>query len=113
MDITSRAIPFISRHAGRPIRVDALARAARTSRRTLEQRFRQHVGHSVAAEIRGVRLDRAGRWLAGTEMTMSRIAQCAGFSSAHQLPRVFRREFNQSPWEYRRRLGSDSATNDQ
>ena len=107
-EMISRAIQFIAGNAAHPIGVTDVAVAARASRRALEQRFVKRVGHPVAAEIRRVRIDHAKRLLAGTKMTMSQIARSAGFSSAHQLARVFRRELNQSPREYRRQFADQS-----
>ena len=100
-DVVSTAMHFISQNSHRSISVADVARAANASRRTLEYRFSRHVAHSIAAEIRRVRIDHAKRLLSSSQLTVGMIAASAGFGTSHQLARVFRREVEMSPKEYR------------
>jgi LacI family transcriptional regulator len=100
-EIVSAAMQFISQFARKPITVDRVVHEVSVSRRTLEQRFRKHLGHCIAAEIRRVRIDHAKRLLASSDSTVAQIARTTGFGTPHQLARVFRRELEMSPKEYR------------
>ncbi|NQU22801.1 MAG: helix-turn-helix transcriptional regulator [Candidatus Nealsonbacteria bacterium] len=103
-EIVSTAIQFILQNAQKSVGVDEVAAAACTSRRTLETRFEQHLGRTVSAEIRRVRIDHAKRLLAGSKMSIAQIAQVVGFGTAQYMARVFRREADVSPSEYRRQF---------
>jgi LacI family transcriptional regulator len=100
-EVVTAAMQFISQNAHKPITVASVSNVVSVSRRTLEKLFAQHVGHSVAAETRRVRLDHAKRLLASSEMRIGMIARMTGFGTSHQLARVFRRELDLSPNEYR------------
>lgn len=100
-EIVSLAMQFISQNSHRSIAVTNVARAAKTSRRTLENRFSRYLTHSVAAEIRRVRVDHAKRLLSGSRLTVERISRDTGFNTPQQMARVFRREVDLSPIEYR------------
>lgn len=102
--IVSTAMQFISQNSQRPISVADVARAANASRRTLEYRFNRHLARSIAAEIRRVRIDHAKRLLASSELAVGQIARATGFGTPHQLARVFRREVDLSPNEYRKQF---------
>lgn len=97
------ALQCIRDRAGGPMQVDDVVRRSGVSRRALEIRFRAAMGRSVRAEIERVRLERARRLLAETEMKMPQLAEVAGFGSASYLGHVFRRQLGMTPTEYRRR----------
>lgn len=100
-EIVTLAMQFISQNSPKPIGVDLVARQMNVSRRSLEKKFARYAGHTVAAEIRRVRIDHAKRLLAGTNSTIAQIAHTTGFETSNQLARVFRREVKMTPREYR------------
>ncbi len=95
------ALEFLSKNSHRPIGVEDVVHAANTSRRTLENLFRDHLGRTVAAEIRRLRIERAKRQLAGTEILIKSIARDAGFGDTKRMIQTFRREVGMTPGEYR------------
>ena len=95
------AMQFISQNAHKPINVDRVAHHVDVSRRTLEKKFELHAGHTVAAELRRVRIDHAKRLLAGSDSPIADVAKATGFATSNQLARVFRREVKMTPREYR------------
>ena len=103
-EVVAQAMRFIEGNTGRNIDVDAVAQAAGVSRRTLERRFRQASGRSVAGEVRRLRILKAKRLLAETDMLIKRIANETGFSDAIRMHEVFVREEGISPSEYRRAM---------
>ncbi|MEM7234220.1 MAG: substrate-binding domain-containing protein [Planctomycetota bacterium] len=100
-EVITAALIFVGRAATRRIDVSDVAEAASVSRRTLEKRFEKHLGRSVAAEIRRVRLEHAKRLLRVQETPIGEIARVVGFGSSQSFARVFRREVGVSPREYR------------
>jgi LacI family transcriptional regulator len=100
----ARAVAFIRSHATDPIQVDDVLREVPVSRRWLERRFREVLGRGPAAEIRRVRLARAKRLLAETDMPVPEVARRAGFGSREYLAAVFKSEVHLSPRQYRNRM---------
>ncbi len=98
----ARAVQFIRARGTTPINVADVLRVAPLSRRVLEQRFKQVLGRSPAAEIRRVRVERAKELLTTTDWSMPRIAAAAGFSQTEVMNQVFRRELDVTPSEFRR-----------
>jgi LacI family transcriptional regulator len=101
-EAVAAALTFIAAHSHEAIGVDDVARAASTSRRTLEYRFREHLGRAVAEEIRRLRIERAKRQLASTDQRIKSVARDAGFVDTKRMNQVFRRELDMTPSEWRR-----------
>ena len=101
-EVVALAMRFIERQSARDISVDDVASAAGVSRRTLERRFRDSSGRSVAAEVRRLRLLKAKRLLAETDMQIKQIARETGFRDPVRMYEVFVREESQTPSEYRK-----------
>ncbi|NLX95255.1 MAG: substrate-binding domain-containing protein [Rhodopirellula sp.] len=99
----ARAVAFIRGHATDPIQVQDVLREVPVSRRWLERRFREVLGRGPAAEIRRVRLERAKRFLAETDLPVPEVARLAGFGSREYLAAVFKAEGQLSPRQYRKR----------
>jgi LacI family transcriptional regulator len=96
------AIRFIRSHATDGIVVADVLKQVPVSRRWLEMRFQQYLGRSPADEIRRVRLAKAARLLAHSDLSIARIAEACGFPGATRLGIVFRKHFGQTPLAYRR-----------
>lgn len=105
--IVAAAIYYIANHICHPITVDDVAEAVEVSRRNLEKRFLAGTQHTVAEEIRRIRLEQVKRLLAGDELSIKNIANTAGYSSNAQMSRVFQRELGMSPREYRKKFKRD------
>ncbi len=100
----SAAIYEIWNHSHQQISVAAIARRLNVVRRTLERLFLKETGHSVHDELMNCRLERAKRLLLETQTSIKSVAYAAGFSSVSNMSRVFRRELNITPSEYRRTI---------
>jgi LacI family transcriptional regulator len=111
-ETVAAALKFIAAHSHKAIGVDDVARAASTSRRTLEYRFREHLGRAVAEEIRRLRIERAKRQLASTDQRIKSIARDAGFVDTKRMNQVFRRELGMTPSEWRRQQQVKSEPRD-
>lgn len=99
----ARAAVFIRDNARRPIGVNDVVKHSATSRRTLEMRFQRSLHHSIRDEIQQVRLAWAKQLLVETDLPLSKVAQCAGFTNRSYLGSVFRRSTGMTLLQYRRR----------
>jgi LacI family transcriptional regulator len=103
-EVVATAMRFIEQHSREDIAVDDVAEAAGVSRRTLERRFQASAGRSIAAEIRRLRILKAKRLLAESDLLVKQIAREAGFRDPIRLSEVFLREEKMSPSAYRRAI---------
>jgi len=104
----ARAVKFIMDHlASGQLYVPAVVAASGVSKSTLTREFLQHVGRSIAAEIRRLRLENAMRLIRETTMPFTQVAKECGYSGLKHLERSVRREAGVCPRQLRRR---ESAT---
>lgn len=79
----------------------ALARLAGTSVRNLSRLFRAHAGMNLPDYRNRLRVALAHELLAQTQLDIERVAERAGFSSARQLRRAWRKWYPAPPRESR------------
>ena len=99
----AEAVHFIRNHSNEVIQVSDVAEAAGLSRRTLEQRFRKVLAHSVHEEIKFTRVNQMAKMLIGTNLSISQIAWSLGFPYPNNISRYFKKQKGISPLEYRRK----------
>ena len=99
--LVARAMRFIAENGQRRIQVKDVAAAVATTRRTLERRFKEAMGRSIAGEITRLRLQRAKRRMVETDASMKDVAIEAGFRTADHFGKVFSRVEGISPSQYR------------
>jgi LacI family transcriptional regulator len=99
--VVARALRFISENGHRPIQVKHVAAAVAATRRTLERRFKESIGRSIAGEITRLRIQRAKRRMVETDAAMKEVATDAGFRSADHFYKVFTRVEGVPPSHYR------------
>lgn len=99
--IVFKALQLIWNHSYRDFRVDDLTKVLPVTRRTLERKFNQTLGYSIGTEITRCRMERAKHLLANTKLPIKHIALAAGFSGTDWMSKVFHRELNLSPSQYR------------
>jgi LacI family transcriptional regulator len=107
--VVAAALHFIHDHAGQPIDIGDVVERVLISRRALEIRFKQVTGRTLLGELRRVRLERARRLLLETDLSLSRVASAAGYSSESYLTQVFRQELGQTPARYRRQARAEAG----
>jgi AraC-like DNA-binding protein len=96
-----RAMTYIETHLAERLTVEAIARMANLSTRSLMRLFRKQVGTSVVDFILRRRVARARRFLQQEGRTCAEIAFECGFGSVQHFNRIFRRFENASPSEWR------------
>jgi AraC family transcriptional regulator len=98
-----KAIWFIESHFDRDIPLDDLARVCGLSRFQMSRLFSYATGKTVTAYVRGRRLTKAARALAGGAPDILAVALEAGYGSHEAFSRAFRDQFGLSPTEIRAR----------
>jgi transcriptional regulator GlxA family with amidase domain len=81
-----------------------LASIACMSPRNLARLFAEHAGCSPLDYVQRLRIALARELVTNSELAMERVAEKTGFSSAHQLRRVWRRWEMQPPTAHRARV---------
>lgn len=97
------ALRHIREQACEHLNVDSILKSVPLSRSVLERRFAQILGTSPKAEILRVRLARVCRLLAESDLTLSQIAEKAGFEHPEYMSRIFKKKIGITPGEYRKK----------
>ena len=84
-----KALRYIRQNATRMIGVEDVLREVAVSRRKLERDFQRIIGRTIFAGIRRLRIEKAQRLLATTDLAMPAIAAQSGFEGARRLAVVF------------------------
>ncbi len=106
----SAALAFISVHATGNIGPADVVKGLAIARRALELRFRKLLGRSMLQEIQRVRIERAKRLLAETNLPISAVAGRCGFFTQQRLAAVFRQVTGEPPTSYRQRARGDRGS---
>jgi AraC-like DNA-binding protein len=99
--LVAEAMRLIWDKSLKPMTVADVARQLPTTRRSLERRFRDVIGHTILEEITRCRLERATRLLTHSAMSIKQVAAASGFSSTDAMARAFRHVEGVSPRDYR------------
>ena len=70
---------------------------------TLKQVFKAVYGTSIAAHVKGHRMEEAARLLVATDDSIAEIADQVGYTSQSKFTTAFKEYFGELPTEYRRR----------
>lgn len=100
--VVAATVQFIHREACNGLTVAGVLRKARLSRSTLENRFREHLGHSIFQEIVRVRLERVQELLISTDMTIREITSQTGFNYQGYLMQTFQKKFGMTMKSFRK-----------
>lgn len=87
------------------LNVEAIARGFHMSERTFRRRVQKELGTSPVSLLLERRIERALWLLSSTSLNVSTIAHNCGFQSATYFSRVFKKKFNESPGDWRKRQG--------
>ena len=96
-DLINRLVGHIRDHACEGLDVAELTRRFPVSRRTLDRRFREYVGHSPAEEIRRARLRQARLLIERTDRSLTEVAAACGYADLSHMDRAFRESLALSP----------------
>lgn len=99
--IVRAAIRHLSQKLSEPPTVEELARLVGTNEKRLSRAFRDNLGQTVFEYVRHERLRVAQSLLRTTPLSVARIAEEIGFSSAANFATAFRERFGVTPSAYR------------
>jgi LacI family transcriptional regulator len=99
----ARALRFIRNHANEFIDVTNVLDVVPVSRRWLEMKFKDEVGHGIYQEIRRVHIERARELLKTTDWPISRIAKECGFNNTERFEFAFQKLMKMSATEFRKK----------
>lgn len=99
------ALEYIHSHSRDLIQAKDVSAAIGVARRTLEEKFRITLGHSVFHEIRRCRVDGICKLLIETDMTITDIALMLGYNDSDHIARFFKKEKNMTPKHFRNTYG--------
>jgi AraC-like DNA-binding protein len=104
-NILEQARQHLAAHLSEPLSIDDLADNAGFSRNHFAKLFRQQFGQAPGQYHMMLRIQRAKEMLAGTDTTITDIAQSLGFDSIYSFSRAFKRETGISPLYFRQLNG--------
>ncbi|WDI41030.1 AraC family transcriptional regulator [Bremerella sp. P1] len=104
--IVAKTIETIWTRSHRPIPIGQIVSEIPTTRRTLERRFIDVVGHSILEEIVNCRLIRAKKLLTETDLSIRSIAVLTGFVSQEKMRKAMLSREGVPPVEYRAKTRS-------
>jgi AraC-like DNA-binding protein len=100
-----RAVTFIREHLGETLDLAQVAHVAGFAPGYFSKLFKREVGATFERYTREQRLARARQMLAGTTLSIDRIARLSGFVGRSHFHRVFKKHAGQTPADYRKKVG--------
>jgi len=98
----ARAIGFMREHLDQSISLNAIADAAGLSPSHFARRFRTTLGVAPHQYLVQLRIERAKKLLAQSDLSIAEIAFVCGFSHQEHLTRLFKRHCDTTPAAYRK-----------
>lgn len=103
--LVAEALRYIRTHAGEDIRAFHVANVIPYSKRWLEHKFTEELGHGIFEEIRLTHMKLAKRMLEDTELSRSEVGRQAGFPSLSRFEATFKQYTGMTPMAYRESMG--------
>ncbi len=103
------ALRYIRSHLDQPSLIREVFKTVPMSRRTLERRFQNCIGHTVVEAIQLMKIDRIKHLLDTTSMKLHEISEACGFSDTPYMATLFRKKVGVTPSKYRARFQCDST----
>ncbi len=100
----AKAVRFIRQPRSQAISVSEVVRHLALSRTTVDRKFKDLVGHSLAEEIRRNRRERAKTLLASSELSIADVAANSGYTGNIELSVDFRKSLGVTPSQYRQQF---------
>ena len=99
----AEALRYIRSHDAETSVADVLEHVS-VSRRSMEIRFKNAMGHSIEQELINARISHAKHLLTETSMPITQVALSSGYQSSTGFSAAFKKETGRSPREYRKQV---------
>ncbi|SMC21017.1 Transcriptional regulator GlxA family, contains an amidase domain and an AraC-type DNA-binding HTH domain [Andreprevotia lacus DSM 23236] len=99
---------WMAAHLNQDLRVEVLAEQAHMSPRSFARHYTARTGNTPARAVELMRLEAASQLVLESDLPLKRIAAQCGFGDEQTLRRVFQRQLDATPQEYRERFGARS-----
>ena len=93
-------LEWIPAHLADALNIEALARQARMSPRTLCRLFNEELGIGPGRYVEQVRLETARSLLSGGQVSIATVASLTGYGHPENMRRTFQKHLSVSPQEY-------------
>lgn len=100
----ANAQSHIRKHFAKPLQISQLAAESGLSERSFQRRFRAATGQSALDYLNTLRLRTARELLQQSNLAVADIAQTTGISEPSYFSRLFKRQYGETPVEYRKRV---------
>ena len=103
--LIGRCQAWIAEHYADPAPVAAMAQLSGLPARSFQRRFKQATGMAPLEYVHTMRIEEAKHLLETGDLPVTAVAQEVGYDDAAFFGRLFRRQVNLTPPQYRRRFG--------
>ncbi|MEJ2388364.1 MAG: helix-turn-helix domain-containing protein [Chromatiaceae bacterium] len=103
--VIARCQTWIAEHYAEPAPVAAMVRLSGLPERSFKRRFQQATGMAPLDYVHTLRLEEAKQMFEATDQPIEAIANEVGYEDAGFFSRLFKRNVNLTPAQYRRRFG--------
>lgn len=108
-ELLTKAMKFIELNMANPdYSVDAFVSDMNTGRTILYQKLHDIIGMSIKEFILNIRLKRSAYLLENADFTVAEVAYQTGFNNAKYFSVCFRKQFDLSPSEFKKKHSSDN-----
>lgn len=104
--VIARCQVWIAEHYHEPAPVAAMVRLSGLPERSFKRRFRHATGMAPLEYVHTLRLEEAKQMLEAGDAPIEAIAHEVGYEDAGFFSRLFRRQVNLTPAQYRKRFGA-------
>lgn len=98
-----QAKKLIMRQASQHLHLKAVAETLNMSQTAFTQKFKRAFGCAPIQFLSQLRLEKAMKLLVETKLKLDDIAECCGYQNGVYLNRVFKKQMNMTPGQYRKK----------
>lgn len=102
--VITRCQLWAAEHYGEPSPVAAMTQLSGLAERSFVRRFQQATGLSPLQYVHHIRLEEAKQLLEASDDSIEAVAEQVGYEDAGYFARLFKREVNLTPAQYRKRF---------
>lgn len=96
------ALDYIQTHLTAALHIHKIAAECFVSPSSLTKRFKEEVGIPIGRFINERLLEKAGRMLTGTDLSLLEISETLGFCDQFYFSKCFKQKFSETPSHYRK-----------